>query len=388
MRRGLAAAAIVMVLLALPAASHAGVLHTVDFVSDTGFDPEVQRAMVGHVVNWDNQTGLAHTATSYEGVFDTGSVPSPGMSADVEPSVPGRYEYFCEFHPNMRGVLALRASGGASFAPDLDARPGYGNQSTAAYTLGGASVPVSPGLTLVDVDSPQIAGALVGIRGNFQAGDVLEFTDTTEIDGAYNANTGGLTLTGTASVAAYETALRTIRFRTSAAAGTKRVVFGADDDSGAHAPPDFRDIAVVSAPATNDPGAAGGGATPPPPGPNPITPPPPPLPADRVPDDARNRLSLRLTGTTFLVDAKGRATLRFTTEPGLRGTVDLGPAGRGTRFGRASFHAGARGAVSVRVRLSNRARRSLRRARRLRARLVLRSGTRTATRAVILRRRR
>src|SRR5688572_17302460 len=98
--RGLVAGMVVLALLTLPSAADAGVAHKVDFVSDTGFSPEVQRANFGNVVHWDNQTGTSHTATSYEGVFDTGTVGHTETSANVSFPSPGRYEYFCDIHSN------------------------------------------------------------------------------------------------------------------------------------------------------------------------------------------------------------------------------------------------------------------------------------------------
>jgi subtilisin-like proprotein convertase family protein len=74
------------------------------------------------------------------------------------------------------------------------------------------SLPISDLLTIEYADLPLIGGATVGIANNFVAGqDELLFTDQNGIAGQF-AN-GTLTLTGDASRANYEAALRSIQYR-------------------------------------------------------------------------------------------------------------------------------------------------------------------------------
>ena len=88
---------------------------------------------------------------------------------------------------------------------------GAGN--TVAYTEQAAAILVDSALTVSDVDSPNLTSATVSISAaDFQAGDTLHFTDQNGITGSYDANTGVLTLTGAASPADYETALRSVTF--------------------------------------------------------------------------------------------------------------------------------------------------------------------------------
>ncbi|ROZ61403.1 beta strand repeat-containing protein, partial [Ramlibacter sp. WS9] len=65
-----------------------------------------------------------------------------------------------------------------------------------------------------DLDTPTLAGATISISVGFQVGDLLAFVDTANITGSYNPATGVLTLTGTDTLAAWQTALRTITFET------------------------------------------------------------------------------------------------------------------------------------------------------------------------------
>jgi VCBS repeat-containing protein len=81
-----------------------------------------------------------------------------------------------------------------------------------AYTEGAAGTPVDGGVTPSDPDSPNLASATVSISANFQAGDNLGFANQNGITGSYNTGTGVLTLTGSSSVANYQTALRSITY--------------------------------------------------------------------------------------------------------------------------------------------------------------------------------
>jgi autotransporter passenger strand-loop-strand repeat protein len=73
------------------------------------------------------------------------------------------------------------------------------------------AVALDPTLTLSDTNSPTLVGAAVSITG-FLSGDTLNFVNQNGITGAYNAATGVLTLSGTATVAQYQQALRSVTY--------------------------------------------------------------------------------------------------------------------------------------------------------------------------------
>jgi hypothetical protein len=84
-----------------------------------------------------------------------------------------------------------------------------------AYTENDPATAVTSLMTVTDPDS-NITGATVTIATNLAAAeDVLSFTGQLGITGAYNAATGVLTLSGTASPADYQTALRAVMYRNS-----------------------------------------------------------------------------------------------------------------------------------------------------------------------------
>lgn len=86
--------------------------------------------------------------------------------------------------------------------------------ATVKYVEGAAPVSPFANVTLTDVDSPNMAGATISISSNYTAPeDKLMFTNTAAIVGSIDAASGTLTLTGTASQAAYQAAIRSITYR-------------------------------------------------------------------------------------------------------------------------------------------------------------------------------
>ncbi|MFM7628371.1 MAG: IPT/TIG domain-containing protein, partial [Algoriphagus sp.] len=96
------------------------------------------------------------------------------------------------------------------------------------YTLGvSAPVIVHNLLPVTDVDTnDQIQSATVSITTNFNQNDVLTWTNQAGITGTYNASTGVLSFTGTATPAVYQTLLRSVKFATAApnSAGKQRLI--------------------------------------------------------------------------------------------------------------------------------------------------------------------
>jgi hypothetical protein len=102
-----------------------------------------------------------------------------------------------------------------------------------SYTENAAPTAIDPGLTVTDVDSANLTGATVAITGNFVSGqDVLAFTNQLGITGNYNSGTGVLTLSGTTTVANYQTALRSVTYQNSSdnpSTSTRTVTFTVND---------------------------------------------------------------------------------------------------------------------------------------------------------------
>ncbi|MGF6310581.1 hypothetical protein ABIB82_004666 [Bradyrhizobium sp. i1.8.4] len=85
---------------------------------------------------------------------------------------------------------------------------------TLNFTENQAATAFDPAITVSDVDNTTLAGATVQITGNYATGqDVLAFTTQNGITGSFDAGTGTLTLTGTASVADYQAALASVTYQ-------------------------------------------------------------------------------------------------------------------------------------------------------------------------------
>jgi Ca2+-binding RTX toxin-like protein len=87
--------------------------------------------------------------------------------------------------------------------------------SALAYTEN-ATTAIDSAITVSDVDSANLVSATVSISSGFiSAQDTLTFTAQNGITSSYNSSTGVLTLTGSATLANYQTALRSITYTNS-----------------------------------------------------------------------------------------------------------------------------------------------------------------------------
>ena len=101
-----------------------------------------------------------------------------------------------------------------------------GGAATGAFREGGDPAPLAPTLTVTDADDTRFtratvrfvgggaaSGAIIGSVVGSDGLDWFSFTDQLGITGTYNSGTGVLTLTGTARVADYQKALRSVLYR-------------------------------------------------------------------------------------------------------------------------------------------------------------------------------
>ncbi len=114
----------------------------------------------------------------------------------------------------------------------------------AAYIENAAPVQIDNTVTVTDVDSPNLASATASISAGFVAGDVLACGACGALTPNYVAPT--LTLTGSASPAAYQAALRSVTFSsTSDAPGTSRTITWVANDGAASSAPVTSSITVT-----------------------------------------------------------------------------------------------------------------------------------------------
>ena len=67
------------------------------------FAPAEVKAKVGDTIEWVNKDALVHTATATNNDWAVNIAPS--QSGSVVLKKPGAVDYFCKFHPNMKGRL-------------------------------------------------------------------------------------------------------------------------------------------------------------------------------------------------------------------------------------------------------------------------------------------
>ncbi len=98
---------------------------------------------------------------------------------------------------------------------DIHEEPVLDAIETAAlsYTENQSPLALTGQLTVEDEDDTHLESATIQITGNFQSGeDVLAFTNTATITGSWNSTTGTLSLSGSATVAEYQAALRSVTY--------------------------------------------------------------------------------------------------------------------------------------------------------------------------------
>jgi VCBS repeat-containing protein len=113
--------------------------------------------------------------------------------------------------------------------------PQLANGSTITYTENDPATVINSVITVSDTDSPTLTGATVQITTGYNsAQDVLSFTPVGGITGSFNSGTGTLTLSGTSSVANYQSALRSVKYTNTSedpSTATRTVTFQVDDGS-------------------------------------------------------------------------------------------------------------------------------------------------------------
>lgn len=95
---------IAVVLFGLMSVSaHAETIQVV--IDKLDFSPVEVKAKVGDTVEWINKDGLAHSATATNKEWDV--VLGPKKTGRLVLKKAGTVDYFCKFHPNMKGRVTV-----------------------------------------------------------------------------------------------------------------------------------------------------------------------------------------------------------------------------------------------------------------------------------------
>ncbi len=79
---------------------------TVD-IRDFDYFPRDLTIDAGTTVMWTNYDGPPHTATDDDGNWDTDRL-SKDESSSLQFDEPGKFGYYCVYHPNMQATLIVR----------------------------------------------------------------------------------------------------------------------------------------------------------------------------------------------------------------------------------------------------------------------------------------
>jgi len=69
------------------------------------FSPAALTAHVGDTIEWVNADFVAHTATARNGEWDM-KLP-PHVTERTVLNAPGKLEFYCRYHPNMKGQITV-----------------------------------------------------------------------------------------------------------------------------------------------------------------------------------------------------------------------------------------------------------------------------------------
>ena len=211
--------------------------------------------LVGADIPQVNATGnLLYVVGGADDQVDAGAgwvlISSSHTNAAVAPGVT-----FVQYHHTVSNA-ELYVADQIALTIDANDAPVVATSAFApSYTEDGAPTAVDTGFTVSDVDDTNLESALVSITGGLQAGDVLGFTPQFGITDT-NAAPEILALSGTATLAEWQTVLQSITFSTtSQAPGTSRTVSITVNDGDNNSAAVIKDVTVTSvndAPAGTD----------------------------------------------------------------------------------------------------------------------------------------
>jgi plastocyanin len=75
-------------------------------IVDFAYDPGTIEIEAGTTVTWTNNDTVPHTVSQVGGGFESGKM-DPGATFSFTFDSPGTYEYFCQFHPNMKATVIV-----------------------------------------------------------------------------------------------------------------------------------------------------------------------------------------------------------------------------------------------------------------------------------------
>jgi plastocyanin len=81
-------------------------VHTIA-IRNFAFLPNEVTVARGDTIVWSNADFVPHSATARDGAWDSKAIEGSGSWRFVA-TRPGRHDYYCVFHPNMKGTVVVR----------------------------------------------------------------------------------------------------------------------------------------------------------------------------------------------------------------------------------------------------------------------------------------
>ncbi len=95
--------AILLAIWLLSVSAHAATIQVT--IEKLIYTPAAVGAKAGDTIEWVNKDVIAHTATATNGDWDV--MIGPNKTARVMLKKAGAVDYFCKFHPNMKGRVTV-----------------------------------------------------------------------------------------------------------------------------------------------------------------------------------------------------------------------------------------------------------------------------------------
>jgi len=92
-----------LLLVAVAGTARAETIHVK--IDQIAYAPAQISAHVGDTVEWDNNDIVVHTATARNGAWDVTITPNSKGSIVLKSA--GTVQYYCRYHPNMMGHIAV-----------------------------------------------------------------------------------------------------------------------------------------------------------------------------------------------------------------------------------------------------------------------------------------
>ncbi len=162
---------------------------------------------------WDVEAGVltlsgSASTAAYEAALESVTY------QNVNDSFPNPGDRTVSFVTNDGVADSAAVTSIVNVSPVNDVPEFTGSGGPLGFVEGSAPTVINDSLSLVDVDGSNIEGATVSITGGYIIGeDVLAFTDANGITGVWDVDAGVLTLSGSASTAAYEAALESVTYQ-------------------------------------------------------------------------------------------------------------------------------------------------------------------------------